>query len=116
MQSFLRGPLVSAVALATYLVVHVFAAVLHHHTAECGPGKPALAVHTEASSWTAGQVDDDHEDEACVLCTILSLAPMPAAPLSLTAITPVNEDALSPLALIRPYPLETATHSRGPPL
>jgi Protein of unknown function (DUF2946) len=116
MKCFLRCPLVSVAALATYLVVHVFAAVLHHHGADYRPERLPIAYNTEPQFQTSSQADKDHDEETCLLCSVLHLAQMPPAAVHLEAFTALTGEAFSATAIIRPHPLQTATYSRGPPL
>jgi hypothetical protein len=115
MNSFLRCPLVCVAALATYVVIHVFAGVLHHHGSANLPAPAPAADSTNLQFQTTHFLDND-EEESCLLCSVLHLAQLPPAVLHAEATTALNGEAFLALALIRPYPLETGTHSRGPPL
>ena len=112
---FERCPLVSVAALASYLAVHIFAGVLHHHEAEIQPGRTPVAC---SKSWqfraTSSQEND--EEENCVLCSVLHLAQILPTALHVEAVTLLSGEDLSAAALIRPHPPETVTHTRGPPL
>jgi hypothetical protein len=114
---FLRRPWVSLVALTAYLGVHVLAAALHHHHgAEDRPGSSPAAHHTgfppEATSPAA--TDADGED-TCLLCSVLHLARSLPTACSVEAVTALASEPFSAVPIIRPHPLETATHSRAPP-
>jgi hypothetical protein len=114
MKIFLRCPLVSVAALATYLVVHVFAGVLHHHGAE-DPGMSPTADNSALQFQTTSPHEND-EEESCLLCSVLHLAQISPTALHLEAATALSDEALPAIAIIRPHPLPTATKSRGPPL
>jgi Protein of unknown function (DUF2946) len=116
MKFFLRCRLVSVAALATYLVVHVFAAVLHHHGADYRPGRLPIACCTQSQFQTSSEAENDHDEETCPLCSVLHLAQMLPTALRFEAITPLREEPLTANAIIRPHPLHAATYSRGPPV
>src|SRR2546421_12484690 len=110
-----RYPMVPVIALAAYLAVHVFAAVLHHHQVEHRyEGMPA-AGDTKLQFEAAGLADSDEEDD-CLLCSVLHLAQTAASALHVHTFIAVSGEALPATAIIRPHPLETTTHSRGPPM
>ena len=115
MKFFPRCPLVSATALATYLVVHVVAGVLHHHGAESLTGRlPASSTKDLNYQTTSAHEDDD--EETCVLCSVLHLAQILPSVLQVAAVAPLNGERMSATAIIRPYPLQITTYTRGPPL
>jgi hypothetical protein len=114
MKVFLRCPLVSVAALATYLVVHVFAGVLHHHGAENQLGMLPTA-DTKALQLQKTSPHENDEEESCLLCSVLHLAQISPTALHLEAVTALSDEGLPATALIRPHPLPTATNSRGPP-
>lgn len=116
MNPLLRCPLIGNTALAAYLAVHVFAGVLHHHEAQSRPERSPIALNTELCFLTSSQADNDGEEDACLLCSILHLAQIPPTALQLEAVAALSREAVSATALIRPHPLQTATHSRAPPL
>jgi hypothetical protein len=115
MKSFVRCPLVCVVALASYVVVHVFAGVLHHHGPDCLPPRAPTADFKSLAFQTAGITESEHED-SCLLCSVLHLAQIPATAFPIGVIATLNSEALAATAIIRPHPLETAIYSRGPPL
>jgi hypothetical protein len=115
MNSFLRCRLVCTTALATYLVVHVFAGVLHHHGTTNLPAQMPAADTTCLQAQTTGSADND-EEESCLLCSVLHLAQIPPTVLHVEISTALSGEALPAIAIIRRHPLETATYSRGPPL
>ena len=112
---FQRCPLVSVAALATYLVVHVFAGVLHHHGAENQRGKSRTPYSQHLQFQTTSPHENDDE-ENCLLCRVLHLAQILSTAFQVEAVALLYCDRLSAAAIIRPHPLETATYSRGPPL
>jgi hypothetical protein len=114
MSSFQRSPLISIAALATYLVVQVFAGVLHHHGAE-NRGRTSPQSSSDPQFRAADQREGG-EEENCLLCSVLHLAQILPTALQVEAVAPLYGDGLSAAALIRPHPLETASHTRGPPL
>jgi hypothetical protein len=116
MSSFLRCPLIGNTALAAYLAVHVFAGALHHHEAESRPERSPIAYNIEQQFLISSQADNDSDEETCLLCSVLHLAQILPTALHFEAITTPTGEALSATAIIRPHPLQTATHSRGPPL
>jgi hypothetical protein len=116
MNSLLRCPLIGNTALAAYLAVHVFAGVLHHHEAECRPESLPIAFNTELQFQTSSQTENDSDEETCLLCSVLHLAQILPTALHVEAITALKGEVLSATAIIRPHPLQTASHSRGPPL
>jgi Protein of unknown function (DUF2946) len=116
MKLFVRCPLVSVAALATYLVVHVLGGALHHHHGtENGSERLQTTSNADLQFQTAGAGDGDDE-ETCLLCSVLHLAQILPTALHFEAITTLTGEALSATAIIRPHHLQTATHSRGPPL
>ena len=115
MKFFLRCPLVSATALAAYLVVHVVAGVLHHHGAETVPERSPTSCTKDLQFQTTSAHEDDDE-ATCLLCSVLHLAQALPSVLQLAAVAPLSGERLSATAIIRPHPLQTATYTRGPPL
>jgi hypothetical protein len=115
MKSVLCGPLVCGAALATYLVVHVFAGGLHHHGTANRPARVPITDATELQLQT-NSPEEDQEEESCLLCSVLHLAQIPPTALQIEAITVLTGEAFSATAILRRHPLETATYSRGPPL
>ncbi len=109
MKFVLRCPLVSLAALAAYLLVHVLAGALHHHGAD---SQTACSTTPQYQTAEAGNSDDE---ETCLLCAVLHLAQIAPTALHVEAVTTLDGNVLS-AAVIRPHPLETAIHSRGPPL
>src|SRR5262249_16778453 len=116
MNSLLRCPLIRNAALAAYLVVHVFAGVLHHHGAENRPGSFSAACNPELQFQTSSKAENDDENETCLLSSVLHLGKILPTVLHVEATTASRDETLSATAIIRPHPLQTATHSRGPPL
>jgi len=114
MKFYLRYRLVSVAALATYLVVHVFAGGLHHHGAEDRPGTSVATYNTGPQFQAAGAAENE-EEETCLLCSVLHLAQIAPNAFHVEAVAALNREVFSAGAVIRPYPLETATYSRGPP-
>jgi hypothetical protein len=104
-----RCPLVSFATLAAYLLVYVLAGAVHHHSEAS-----ALASGTTLQYQTTDAGDND--EETCLLCAVLHLAQIAPTALEVEAVTTLDSNLLSATALIRPHPLETTTHSRGPPL
>src|SRR5262249_32854038 len=100
MKSFLHCPLVCVAALATYLVVHVFAAVFHHHEAESRPARLLTSYHARPHFQTASPADNDDE-ETCLLCSIFHLAQMPPAAVHLEWVTALHGEALGAPAILR---------------
>ena len=115
MKFFWRCPLVCVVALASYVMVHVFAGVLHHHGPDRLPPRAPTADLKSLGFQPAAVTQSENED-SCLLCSVLHLAQIPAIVLSVAVLTTLNGEAFAATANIRPHPLETATYSRGPPL
>ena len=115
MSYFQRCPLVSAAALASYLAVHIFAGVLHHHGTENQPGRSPPACNENLQLQTTSPHEND-EAENCVLCSVLHLAQILPTAFQVAAVAHLKGEELSAAAIIRPHPLETATYTRGPPL
>jgi hypothetical protein len=63
-----------------------------------------------------GLVLENDEAESRFLSSVLHLAQVPPTVFQVEAITARDGEAYLATASIRPYPPETATHSRGPPL
>jgi hypothetical protein len=114
MKAFRRSPLVSVAALATYLVVHVVAGVLHHHGPESLPERSPTSCIKDLHFQTTSAHEDD-EEETCLLCSVLHLAQILPSVFQVAAVAPLNGEGLSATAIIRPHPLHTATYTRGPP-
>jgi hypothetical protein len=116
MKFFLRCPLVSLTALAVYLAVNIGAGVVHHHHGpDAPPGELPNTSVAGLQFQPADPGDDDGEEETCLLCKTLHLGQAPAAAIHVEAITLHTGTAVAATAVIRPHPLETATHSRAPP-
>ncbi len=111
-----RCPLVSVAALTMYLMVHVFAAALHHHhAAENQPARSETASASGAQLQTTSPAEDDEEKGTCALCSVLHRAQMLPSSFHVEAAAALTGKAFSTATIIRPYPVETATHSRAPP-
>src|SRR5690348_15873569 len=115
MRYFERCPLISVAALASYLAVHIFAGVLHHHEVGNQPGTTQTASNEILQVRATSPQDNDGEDN-CALCSVLHLAQMVPTAFQVEAVALLSGEQLSAAALIRPHPVETATHTRGPPL
>jgi hypothetical protein len=114
MKSRVRCPLVCLTALAAYVVVHVFAGVLHHHgTAHWRAQAPT--ADTKSLGFQTFCPGENEQEESCLLCSVLHLAQIPATALSVDIIAVLNGEAPSATAIIRPHPPATAIYSRGPP-
>jgi hypothetical protein len=112
---FQRCPLVSIAALGSYLAVHIFAGVLHHHQPENQPGRSPIACNKNLQLQTTSPHEND-EVENCALCSVLHLAQILPTAFLVEAVTLINGEQLSAAAIIRPYPLASATYTRGPPI
>lgn len=119
MKSFVRYRLKCLVALAVYLLVNVGGMAWHHH--------PGVAAQPENLPWfngtnlqfqTSGSDDDDDGDdeEHCLLCRVLHLVQSLAGTVEMEGVSAHTDQAATAIAQIRPYPLATILHSRGPPL
>src|SRR5437660_12411158 len=116
MMVFLRGPLVCIAVLATYLVVNVGAAALHHHPgAETRPGGLPVASDGSPQCQTCAATDDEGEDH-CQLCSVLHLARILPTPCHAEGSTILPEEVFPSPAAKPLDPLKTAPHARGPPL
>src|SRR5690242_17237675 len=99
----LRCRLASMTALAVYVTAQIGVAGLHHHREGTGP-----AVALEVSYRPAPDPADDGDDHACPVCKALHLAKaLRTAVLAVTAVAHTG-DAVTPAAVNRPHPLETA--------
>jgi hypothetical protein len=112
---FQRRPLVSIAALASYLAIHIFAGVLHHHEAENQLGRWPSACNQNLEL-RASSSHECGEEESCVLCSVLHLAQILPTALHVEAVALLSGDQFSAAAIIRPHPRESAAHTRGPPL
>jgi hypothetical protein len=117
MKSTLRCPLVPIAALTIYVAVHILAGGLHHHA---GANDRSAVLPTACDAGVQVQSTshaDGHDDEeSCPLCSVLHLAQTLPTVLDFEPCGGLNGKAFATWALIRPYPLATATHSRAPPI
>jgi hypothetical protein len=108
---------VSIAALTVYLMVNIGAAAVHHHRGtEIGPGKLPTAGDTRLQFQATNSPDDEDEEETCLLCSVLRLTQTLPASFHVETVTVQSGPAFSAAAVIQPHPLETATHSRAPPI
>jgi hypothetical protein len=110
MKFFRRYPLIPVATLGVYLAVHVLADALHYH------GMDNATPRGAKLEFQTGSAADGDDEETCLLCAVLHLAQIAPTALHVEPATTLDSKVLSAAALIRPHPLETATHSRGPPL
>jgi hypothetical protein len=114
--SSLRHPPLCLAALAVYLAVNIGAGALHHHgqglRSERGSAPDNCALQLQSTTGT----DSDGEEDACLLCRVLHLARTLSIVVRVEAVTALAGQALPAVAIARPHFLETATHSRAPPL
>jgi hypothetical protein len=116
MKSLARCPLASLAALATYLVVHVIVPATHHHQGT--ESRCDGSSRTTANCYLVSGVpaDDAHEDEDhCLLCGVLHMAQITLTIFHADAITASSHEVVSAVAIVRPFPISTSTHSRAPP-
>src|SRR5438270_9601727 len=100
MKCLLRCPLVAVAALATYLVVHVSAGVLHHHGAEHQTGRSSTASHADLRFQTSSPAENEDDEETCLLCSVLHLAQILPTALHVEAVTALNGEVLCAAAII----------------
>jgi hypothetical protein len=106
--------LASKATLTVYLAVNVGAAALHHHhEVDTRPG--GLALGSDTRPQLRDSPTDDDDDEHCLLCSILNLARILPTARCVDAVAALSEEAFPTIAIKRPNPLETYTHSRAPP-
>ena len=109
--SLLRRPLLSALALAVYLVVQIGVAGLHHHTAPKESRSPLAA----ADKTLCSELSDQDDEQACLLCSVLHLVkPLPAAPPAVAAGNAITDLVFTGPAVSLPRIISSA-HSRDPP-
>jgi hypothetical protein len=107
----LRGRLLVLVALAAYLAVNVPVRALHHHAAVSA----SAAVPATPSQCAPADADGD-SDHVCPICSVLYLAQVHPSAVQVIAVSARAESAVIAAARARPHCLETATHSRAPPI
>jgi hypothetical protein len=112
--SSLRHPPLCLAALAVYLAVNIGAGALHHHALATQSGRTSAAHSLGLQLQSSGSQEDD--DDACLLCRVLHLARTLSIVVRVEAVTALAGQALPAVAIARPHFLETATHSRAPPL
>jgi hypothetical protein len=111
----LRQPRFSFAALAVYLAVNIGVGAVHHHgevihSAKKSPGDNS-GLQLQSTS-----TDNDGDDDTCLLCRVLHLARTLSLVIRVEGFTPLAGKPLVAVAIARPHFLETATHSRAPPL
>jgi hypothetical protein len=114
--TWLRHPRFSFAALAVYLAVNIGVGAVHHHgevihSAKMSPGDNS-GLRLQSTSCT----DNDSDDDSCLLCRVLHLARTLSLVIRVEGFTPLAGETLLAVAIARPHVLETATHSRAPPM
>jgi hypothetical protein len=117
MKSCLRRSL-GLCTLIVYLTINVIGAALHHHGPEESSSGWMTALVTDPEELTeepGDDDDDDHNEDSCLVCSVLHLAQNPPTVIHVQAVAGMTGDAVSAAAVSRSYPLQSATRSRAPP-
>ena len=106
--------LVSLAMLALYSMVYVLAPAVHSHRNRA----PEATSHESSATAFDSRLQacsDCDDEESCLLCSVLHLAQVASAISSIEVDAAPQPDGVAAAKLIRPNPIETATHSRAPP-
>jgi hypothetical protein len=115
MSRFLRRPLISAAALAAYLLIHVFAPALHHHDEAGSLQRLPIPSHTALQVQTSTGDVDECEEGGCLLCTVVHFAKPRPTIFHFAAATVFTGKAWCTPTSILPPPFATDAHARSPP-
>jgi hypothetical protein len=113
--TWLRHPRFSFAALAIYLAVNIGVGAVHHHGEVIHSPKKSPGDNSGLQLQSTS-TDNDGDDDTCLLCRVLHLALTLSVIIRVEGFTPLVGETLLAVAIARPHFLETATHSRAPPM